>query len=52
MTTPNIEAAIFRVNASGGPHINLALGRVWVWECVRGKVGKQPELSAEAHTVL
>lgn len=50
--TSNIEVAIFRVNASRGPHINLALGRVWVWVCVRGTVGKQPELSAKAHTVL
>jgi hypothetical protein len=48
----NIEVAIFRVNALGGPYINLALGRVWVWVCVRGRVGKQPEVSAEAHTVL
>ena len=51
-TTSSIEAAIFRVDASEDPHINLALGRLWVWVCVRGRVGKQPELSAEAHTVL
>ena len=35
-TSSNTEVAIFRVNTSGGPHINLALGRVCVWVCVWG----------------